>query len=204
MVESIIIEYLKFLPWLSQYIPVLSFLAPIIGGGELGVIAVAFLFVNNLSSFVIVLIFSFLGMMTIDSIWFCISKSKLLIKLKRWKRISKQYGNVEKNIEKLSHGEDIIIISLAKVLIGTRILLILYLGARKISFLRFFAYNTAPTFIWAVILSSIGFLAASGFSSIILIFRNIQLGITFLIVFFVVIYLIQKWINQRLIKGQEI
>ncbi len=195
---------LSYFPWLVYYVPLLAFLAPIIGGGELGVIAVAFLFVKNLTGFLIITISSCVGMVTMDSIWFFIARSKLFIKFKEWKKISKQYKSLESNIEKVSHGKDLLIISIAKLLVGTRILLVLYMGGRKISFARYLAYNSIVNLLWAGILVSLGWLTAQGFNSIISIFENLQLAITFIIIVLVFLYIVQKWIRQRFMKGQEV
>lgn len=195
---------LSYFPWLSNFIPLLSFLAPIIGGGEFGIIAVAFLFVDSSVRFFVVAFFSALSMISIDSIWFFIGRSKLFLRFREWKKISAQYRNLERNIERLSNGRDLIIISLAKILVGTRILLILYLSGRSISFRKYLEYNVLVNFLWAILLVFIGVMASKGFNSIIAIFRNVQAAITFLIVFFVVIYIFQRWLSQRLMKKQEV
>ena len=135
--SDISVWFLNLFPWLSGFIPLLAFLAPIVGSGELGVIAAAFIFAKSSYYFWIIVIFSFIGMMTADSFWFLVSRSKLAIKLKNMKSITKQYKNLEESIEKLSHGKDILIIFLAKIMVGTRILLFIYMGGRKITFSKF-------------------------------------------------------------------
>ena len=97
--QNIVLEsLLNLFPGLIDYLPLLSFLAPIIGGGEVGVIVVAFLFAHDVYNFLIVLIFSFLGMLVMDSIWFFIGTSNLFKKIKSWKRISKGYSKLENGI----------------------------------------------------------------------------------------------------------
>jgi len=204
MMQNTIEELLWFLPWLFNYLPLISFLAPIIGGGELGVIAVAFIFSRSFISFLTVIIFTFLGTMTIDSIWFGFSRSGIFKKMKKFRMVSKQYKKIESRIQKISHNNDVLIISFAKLMIGTRIMLMIYLGGRTISFRRFLLYNSIPSFIWCIILATIGWMAARGFSYIISIFKNVQLAITFLIVLFVVFYILQKWINKKLTGKQEL
>src|SRR3989344_2920885 len=138
--ESLLVIF----PWLTAYLPLLAFLTPIIGGGELGVITLTFLFAHNLFNFIVILIFSFLGMLFIDSIWFFIGKSKIFNKVKNLKRISSDYSKLEKNIEKISKGRDLIILLIAKILVGTRIILILYISGRKnLTLRKFFLYSIA-------------------------------------------------------------
>lgn len=195
---------LSYFPWLASLIPILAFLAPIIGGGELGVIAVSFLFAKNFLVLLMIIIFSALGMITTDCIWFLIARSKLFIKLKNWKKISAQYTNIEKNIERLSHGRDLLIISFAKLMVGTRILLVIYISGRKISFRKYLGYNSIVNLLWASILVVIGIVAAKGYNSIISIFKNLQLGVTFIIIVIVFLYVLQKWVSQKLTKRQKV
>lgn len=195
---------LNIFPWLITYVPLLSFLAPIIGGGEAGVIAVSFLFANTLYGFLIVFVFSFLGMITIDSIWFSIGRSRYFDKIKNWRRISKGYEKIERGIEKLSKGRDILILLIAKILFGTRIILLLYIsGKKRINYKRFLLYIIIPNLIWASILVSIGWIAIKGFTKIFGIFNNIRVGITFLIVLAISIYILQKWAEKKLMKKLE-
>lgn len=198
------LKLLEFAPWLTHYIPLLAFLAPIIGGGELGVIAAAFLFVKDFTGFSIIVILSALGMIIADSIWFFIARSRFFGKFKNWRRISAQYKNLERNIEKLSHDRDILIISLAKLLAGTRILIVLYISGRKINFKKYIVYNSIVNFLWAIILIFIGLATARGFNSIIAVFRDVQLAITFLIAVFLLFYILQKWISKKLMRRQRV
>ena len=191
---------LEIVPWLSSYLYALAFIAPIVGGGELGVIAVSFLFSDSINNFLIVLFFSFLGMLFIDSVWFFLARSKLFNNFKNWKSISKHYKKIEEKIEKFTHGKDALVLLLAKLLAGTRIFIMLYLGGRKLSYKKFLYYDFLPTLIWAVLLVTIGLLAAKGFTSIIEIFQDIQIGITFLILCIFILYGVQRWISTQFMK----
>ncbi|MBU3907057.1 MAG: hypothetical protein KKA64_02280 [Nanoarchaeota archaeon] len=181
-----------------HYVPLISFLAPIIGGGEIGMIITAFLFSNSPALFIIIVLFGCLGMITADSFWFLITRSRLFYKFKNAKKITHHYKELEKNIERISSGKDSLIIFISKIMIGTRILLIIYLSGRKISFSRYLLLDIIPNLIWATCLAGIGLLLAMGFSSVLTIFKNIQLAITLIIVSILIIYLIQKWITNRL------
>ena len=55
MKEDIVLGILNQFSWIFDYISLLAFLAPIIGGGELGVIAVAFLFSQSLKNLILVM-----------------------------------------------------------------------------------------------------------------------------------------------------
>jgi len=186
--------------FLINYIEILSFLSPILGG-ENGVIFVSFLASSNFLTLLNVFIFAFLGMLTIDSFWFFITKTKLYNRMVNGKRVSNNYKKIEKRLEKLSHGKDILILMLSKILVGTRILVIIFIGARKMKYPKFLAVILIPNFVWTAALVFIGYLARGGYDSTIRTFENIQLGILFIIIFiFLFYYLIKrfnKWIMEK-------
>jgi len=206
MDSTSLLYYNVFFSWILSfvpYLPIISFLAPIIGGGEIGVIMASFLFSKNPYLFFIIVLFSFLGMISIDSFWFFIARSKLFNKFKEIKKISPHYKKLEGNIESISHGKDSLVILISKLMIGTRILLVIYISGRKINFSKYLLYDAIPTLIWAICLTSIGVLLSFGFDSVITIFKNIQLAITLIILLLFIIYLMQKWLMKRLMKKRN-
>ncbi|HLC86738.1 MAG TPA: hypothetical protein VJH65_00475 [Candidatus Nanoarchaeia archaeon] len=184
--------------------PLIAFLAPIIGGGEIGVMTVAFFAVQVDYPLYSVIFFSFIGMILVDSFWFFLIRSKHIDKLKQLKNISEKQIKLEKHLENISGKHDMLILLFSKILVGTRILIIAYISLRKISFKKFFRYNTPPTFIWAICLSIIGWFAGNGYENIIQTTKDIRFAITFLIgvvlVFLIINYLLRKWIMQRKTK----
>jgi membrane protein DedA with SNARE-associated domain len=187
---------------LSDFSFLISFLSPILGG-ENAVIFVAFLSSQGFLSLWIVFFFSFLGMMAIDSIWFFITKTKYFKKLKNWKKISKKYLQVEEHIQKITRNKDVLLLLIAKILIGTRILIIIYLSSKKVSFKKFIFYNSIPTLIWAGLLCFIGYLAGKGFTSIIEVFKNVQIAIIFLFIFFIFFYVLIRRLNAWVMKRKK-
>jgi membrane-associated protein len=181
---------------------IISYLAPILGG-ENAVLVVAFLSAKGYFPLWIVIIFAFLGMISIDSFWFLMTRSKWAKKVKKWNRKSENYRKLEASIEKMSHKNDIFILLISKIMIGTRILILIYLGLRKLTFKKFFLYNLIPTFIWSVALCYIGWFAGKGFYSLQKISNNLFITLTYvgivIILFYVILRLLRKW----LIKDTE-
>lgn len=206
MSSADILSYNLFFSWILSfvsYLPIISFLAPIIGGGEIGVIMTSFLFSKTPYLFFIIILFSFLGIISIDSFWFFVARSKLFNKFKEIKKISPNYKKLEENIESISRGKDSLVIFISKLIIGTRILLILYISGRKISYSKYLLYDTIPTLVWSICLTTIGVLLSLGFDSAITLFKNIQLAITLIILLVFGLYLIQKWLMKRLMKKRN-
>ena len=177
-----------------------SYFAPFVGG-ENGVLIMAFLSAQGILPLTTVIFFSFLGMITLDSIWFFIVRTEGFSKLKRWQRISKQTISLEKRIEKISAKQDVFILLISKILVGTRILIIIYLGMKKMSYKKFFALNTLPTLVWAGALGLLGWLAGRGYYSLSSVSHNLFIGGIILlgIMVFLAItsYLLKKWLLKK-------
>jgi len=177
----------------------ISFLAPILTG-ENGVILIAFLSAQGYFPLWAVIVFAFLGMIAIDSFWFLMTRSRWAEKIKQWNRKSINYKKLEARIEKLSHKNDIFILLISKILIGTRILILIYLSLRKLSFKKFFLYNSIPTFIWSVALGYIGWFAGKGFYSLQKVSDNLVITLFYIaiiiIIFYLLLNLIRKWLIQ--------
>lgn len=185
--------------FLSSYPEILSFLSPIIGG-ENGVIFISFLAGSGTFSIFTIFVFAFLGMLTVDSLWFFIPKTRLYQRLVGGKKIFSDYKKIAKRLEKLSHGKDILILMLSKILVGTRILVIIFIGARKMKYKRFLSVILLPDFIWTGVLILVGFLAKSSYKFTRDTFVNIQLGILFSVILIVIFYYLIRRINKWIMK----
>lgn len=187
------------LDFLISYPEILSFLSPILGG-ENGVILVSFLAANGAFSIFTVFIFAFLGMVTVDSLWFFFPKTKLYKRMTNAKKISANYKKIEKRLEQLSYGKDVLILMLSKILVGTRILVIIFVGARKMKYGRFLSVILLPNLVWAGILVFIGFLARSSYEATISTFKNVQIAIFAAVLFIVLFYFLVNWLNNWVMR----
>ncbi len=179
---------------------VASFLAPILGG-EMAVILLAFLSAQGGFNLWVVIIFSFFGMVAIDSFWFWATRSPWADKLTSKMRNAESYAKLEKKIENISHRSDIAILLISKILVGTRILILIYLSMRKMSFIKFLGYNSVATFVWAIMLGYFGWFAGQGFYNLSKTYDYITTAVFSLIGvvvgYYVITYLIRLWINRK-------
>jgi membrane protein DedA with SNARE-associated domain len=194
MTSPQILELLNSFGWLVSYF------APFIGG-ENAVLIMSFLSAQGILPLAVVVFFSFLAMITLDSIWFFIVKSKRVTKIKESEKISKYNLRLEARLEKVTNKQDILILLLSKILIGTRILIIIYLSLKKMSYKKFMLYNTPPTFLWACTLGLIGWFAGRGYYNLDAAQNNLLLaGVILLgtILFISLIsYLLKKWLLKK-------
>lgn len=192
----------RLIEFLPNYSPVVGFFSTIFGG-ENGVLFVSFLAGQGFFYLPYIILFSFFAMILLDSFWFFFSKTRIFGKLKKWKKISKQYSSVQEHINKITAGKDMLLLLIAKFLIGTRILVILYLSSKDMPFSKFTKYNTPPTLIWAIFLGVSGWLAGRGFEIVWRLFNSIKIAISFLILIIILYYLMMKGINKWLMKKRK-
>ncbi len=177
----------------------IALIAPLIGG-EVAVSILAFLAGQGIFPLWKIIVGSFFGMLLLDSFWFMIPRSRWGEYLKEKARVSDKYRSLERRVESFSHGSDILILMISKILLGTRILILAYLSVRKISFVRFLAYNSVATFVWAILLSYIGWFAGLGYYSLVRAQNQLFTGTLFVIgvgvAFYSVLWIIRRWINR--------
>jgi membrane protein DedA with SNARE-associated domain len=169
---------------------------------EIGVIVLGFFSSQGYFSLAEVIIFGTTGMLITDSIWFFLGKKVALKKAKN-SGLLKKFKIKEEHLEKEVSSNDILLIFLAKLLIGTRILIIMYISTRKIKYGKYIMYDFAPTLIWVCSLSILGWISGEGYLIVLSTFQKIQYGITFILAMILIFYLLQKWITKKVTNEIE-
>lgn len=200
MFESGIVE--NILRVLPNYSPLVGFFSTIFGG-ENGLLFVSFLSGQGYFYLLYIILFSFFAMIFLDSVWFFFSKTKFFQRAINWKKISKQYLAVQEHITKITAGKDMLLLLIAKVLVGTRILIILYLSSKKMSYSKFMKYNAIPTMVWASFLGIAGWLAGRGFDLVWKVFNSFKIAISFLMILIIIYYITIKELNKWLMRRQK-
>lgn len=180
---------------LGSYPELLSFIAPIISG-EVGVIFVAFLGAGGAFPLQTVLLWTCLGMIAIDSFWFLFPQTKLYRRMVKHRYVDAHYQKLERRLETITGNKDVLIFLLSKILVGTRILVIVFIGARKMPYLRFLGISILVNAIWAAALVSIGFLARGGFERTLEAFQNVQIALLLIVGAFVLLFYVMKKISK--------
>jgi len=186
---------------LPEFALVIAFLAPFLGG-EITVVAVAFFAGQDVFPLWQVILGSFFGMLALDAFWFAVPNSKLAQKLKNWGRNFERYRNIEARIESLSHHNDILILLISKILVGTRILILTYLGIRKMTFATFILYDSVATFIWAIMLGYAGWFAGLGYYTVTQAYDKLMAGGLYVAVVIALLYGL-LWLVRRLIVKKQ-
>jgi len=194
-------EYIKELVLAFLNYPYLvSFLGGFFTGGHV-ILFLAILSAQGLIPLWIVFVFSLLGILVADIMYFAIGKIKSLSVLKRSKIIHGSYLRARQVFEKTQ--SNLLILIIAKLVGGVGMFCMLYLGRKRMGFKEFLKYNTVLVFIWGTIIVTVGWLAGRGVYLVLQVYNNLKLGILMLGVILLIYYVIGELISRWLMKEKD-
>lgn len=175
----------------------------VMAGGEIVLLGLAFLAAQNLVPLPTLFIFSFLGTLSSDSIWFLLGNSKLAQKVFTSRSLGATVGVITSAIERMSRHNNFIKLILCKFMVGTRILILVYMRRNNLSFNRFIKFNIFAVLLWLLVIIPIGFLSGLGFTYLAEIFQNLYVGVGFLLLIIIVIIIFQSWLKKKFLEEQN-
>lgn len=169
--------------------------------GDASMILLAVLAVNLAIPFWILLVGGYFGAQLGDCLWFLLGK-KILPRIEKHDIWGKHYKKLFHAISKVAHKNILITLSIVKFLYGTRVLTLIYFSHKKhkLNFLKFFYYNSIALVLWVAFMATVGYLVALGFNFVLNAVKSIELALTLLVVFFILLNIIQRQINKKLEK----
>lgn len=195
--------------WISVLIinyPLLQYVIVFLGaafGGEVALFALGFLAAQGILHVFPLFLFSFLGTLSSDTLWFLLGKTTFMKRM-----ISHRYAHttisiIAKAIDHVSRGSRFIALILAKFLAGTRILMIMYVSKNNLELKKFIQYDAIAIILWLVVVIPIGFIAGLGFTYLSDVLKSIYAGVGFLLLFILLIFVIQVWLKKFFLKEEE-
>lgn len=148
----------------------------------------------------IVFLFGIFGILTIDTIWFVLGKSRLIRYLKDHKMFSDK-GETMGKIHHLAKKHQIVSLFVTKFIYGTRVITIIYHSAKEMPYRKFIFYDSLSVIIWALIMVTIGWLAGRGFTQILGVARGIERILAIILVVVVVLYVTHKLATKYLLSS---
>ena len=145
----------------------------------------------------IIMIAGYIGSMIGDVIWFVLGM-KFLKRVEKHEKFGKGYNKLVAVINKISHKNPLVTLSIVKFLYGTRVITIIYLVKKKLKLRKFIEYNALALILWVFFMTAVGYLVGLGFAFVANVVKNIELAITLLIVLFILFNLLQRRINEWL------
>ena len=195
--------------WLTVFIlhyPLSQYLIIFLGAafvGELALFTLGFLTAQGILSIFPLIIFSFLGVLASDILWFLLGKTAVVGKMISHRYTYATVSIISKAIDRTSKGNRFVAVVLAKFLIGTRILLIIYLSKTNLEFKRFVYYDAMAIFFWLIVIIPIGVIAGHGFTILAEVFHNLYLAIGFILFILLIIVIVQVWLERYLSKKAD-
>lgn len=189
----------NFLPFVIQNSSLIIFLVAFLIGEE-AVLFVSIVASQGLFNIWQVYFLSFMGLILIDSIWFFVGSSRLFSKISNYGIIRHGYVRVERFLNMFAHKNMFLFMFASKFITGIRIVGTIYLGNKKVKYLKFLLYDIITVLSSLAIIVLVGWWAGKGFGKILSIYKRAEWFLLFIIVIYIIIYFGEKLVNKKLDK----
>ena len=169
-------------------------------GGEVALFTVAFLAARGVLSLFPSLIFSFLGAFSADLLWFSLGRTAISEKIISHRLASPVISVVAEAIKRVSRGSRLRALIFAKFLVGTRIVIIMFMSRTDLELKKFIRYDALAVFFWFLVVFPVGFISGLGFSYLAEVFHNLYIAIGFILLILFIAVIIQVWLEKAFIK----
>lgn len=194
--------------WLREFIvnyPALQDIVVFLGaafGGEIAIISLSFLAAQKIFPFYSFLALCFAGTFASDILWFLLGRTKTVENIVNHRYAHGTVSLITDTVEKVSRGNHFYALMLAKLMVGTRVILLMYVGRENLSLAKFMLFDAFSVAFWLLIVIPIGFISGLGFSYLSGIFENIYAGIGFFLMIVFSIVLFQTWLKRKFTKRE--
>ncbi|OGI58409.1 hypothetical protein A2727_00130 [Candidatus Nomurabacteria bacterium RIFCSPHIGHO2_01_FULL_37_110] len=166
-------------------------------GGELALFTLGFLAAQKILSIFPVFILSFLATYPSNILWFLLAQTDTVRKIVAHRYANTTISIISEAVNKISRGNHYIGLIFAKFLVGTPIILIMYVNKNRLSLKEFFIYETPAVLLSLLVIIPIGYLSGLGFSYLADIFNNLYAAIGFIIFIAIVVAVAQSWLKSK-------
>lgn len=172
-------------------------------GGELVLFALGFLAAHQVISIYYLVVLGFFGILFSDTCWFLFGRTKIVQKIVTHRYAHSTILVINKVVDRVSKGNDLMALIIAKFLIGTRILLIMHFGSKFVSFKKFIHYDSIAVFLWLLVIISIGFISGLGFVYFAKILENIYFAVGFILLIIFLAIMLEIWLQKRFTEVKD-
>jgi membrane protein DedA with SNARE-associated domain len=181
-----------------DYTPAIALLAGLFFGDLmllLGILAGA-----GKTNFFLIILFGFIGGLIHDIAFYYLANSKSAYHIKKKLKLSKKRNKIAEFIEKMGNGHYFLPVLMAKFVYGVRDAVILYVAHNNKKLKKYLLVVSGADAIWLVTITSVGWLAGRGFTSIIGLFKGFEKWLFYLLAAIVLIYLLNKFIISVILR----
>lgn len=167
-------------------------------GGDFMLIALGFLAAQGILSPIALVSFSFLGTFCSDVILFLVARTTFFHNIISHRYAHKTVSLIVESLLRISRGNHFLALVIAKFLVGTRILIVLYSDRTDLSFKKFAPYDALAAIIWLITLIPIGVLLGLGFTYFAQVLKNIYAGVGLILLFILVAFMVEMWLKRKI------
>ena len=192
-----------FIEWLRNFIvhyPSLEYAAVFLGalvGGELALFTLGFLAAQKILQVFPLFLLSFLATYPPNILWFLLAHTETVKKIVAHRYAGTTISIISEAINRISRGNHFIGLIFAKFLVGTPIILTMYVNKNQLSLKEFFIYETPAVLLSLFVIIPMGYLSGLGFIYVADIFNNIYAAIGFIILVIIIISALQIWLKRK-------
>jgi len=192
--------------WLYTFIfnyPAFQYIIIFLGaafGGELALFALAFLTAQGVLPMFPLITLSFLGTFSSDILWFLLGKTATAKKIISHRYASSTISIIAQAVDRVSRGNRFAALIFAKFLVGTRVVLIMYVSKTDLGLKRFIRYDAVAVFLWLIVVIPIGFISGLGFTYLAEVFHNLYVAVGFILLVLFIIVIVQIWFERKFTK----
>lgn len=183
--------------------PAFQYLVVFLGaafGGEVAMITLAFLTAQGIFSFYPFLFISFCGTFSSDILWFLLGKTNAADRFLSHRYTKTPVSVIIEAVRRISKGSDFVALLLANFMLASRIILIMYVSKRNLSFIKFLYYEAFAVTLWLIAVISIGFVSGLGYTYLAEIFNNLYVATGFILLTMFAVIMVQVWLEKRFTK----
>lgn len=191
------VEWLRIFIFDHRSLEYIIIFGGVVIGGEFALFVLGFFIAQGVLSIFSVVVISFFASFLPNILWFSLAKTTTVEKI-----ISHRYTNtttsiITEAITRASRGSHFVGLIFAKFLIGTPVILTMYVNKTRLKFWNFLVYETPAIILSLFIIISIGFLSGLGFTYFADIFNNLYVAIGFLLLVIIIITAVQLWFKKK-------
>lgn len=186
-----------FLHFLQQYGYIIVFLGAIVGG-ELFILAAAFLASLGYFNIFIVVALGFAGTIFSDSLWYLLGLKgqNLIIKGKDFLCLKNYHNRYFDHYFEHHYGKLII---LCKFIYGTRTITMVTSGYKKVPYKKFFYYNLISVLLWLMIVVVLGYGMGLSWTHL----QKYNSHIKYLVLLGVLVLVLFRFVSSKIIKAKR-
>ena len=185
-------------PLIRSYSALFAFITSLFLGEEI-ILILSFLSANDYIPLWQVFVFCFVGRVISDFFFFALGKFRIATWLEKYQD-RKVYIGVDKIFSKLNRKNLFVTLLYTKFLIGMRIAIMFYIGAKGGSLKKTLINDLAAVFVWLLVLIPIGWFAGSSFKLILEIFNDVRIALLFLFIIVILGFIIKNYIQKRILE----